>query len=176
MTILETPKELEMFLQFRKVWAFNRDVTLYAGKNENITKDSPNAFYYWQDYEGVEGGLLNTVEQLIDRVGITFPLDVSISFGVELDSQPEDVPEPVEFTHYDCWGIDDDGEEVDNIEEIKETLLKSFEKLTGESFDTVRGKLYNDEYAFLSDCTPILLRNGFNVYDSDTCYEVYSVE
>jgi len=96
--------------------------------------------------------------------------------GKELDIRPEFNFDPVEFTHFDCWGVDDDGEPYDNTLEIQIALLESFEKLTGKSFQHIRDcETYVYTTDFLADCTPILLDAGFDVYDSDTCYEVWDI-
>lgn len=93
--------------------------------------------------------------------------------GTLLDSQPEDGFDPIEFTHFDTWYEDEDGNEEDNSLEIQKALLSSFEKLTGVTFQHIREKNYIHNEDFLEDCTPLLLAAGYNVYSSDTCYEVY---
>jgi hypothetical protein len=64
--------------------------------------------------------------------------------------------EPIEFTHFDCWDDDTTWEEI----------LLAWEKTLGIKL------LTHDEVSF-EEIIVTLLRNGFDVYESDTRVEIY---
>ena len=96
-----------------------------------------------------------------------------------LDIQPDDL-EPIEFTHFDMWFEDDDGEGItpQQLSDQANDTLDLWEETLGVKFDREGLDFSDEDRAYDSFCvvTDDIVRAGYSVYKGDTFIEIYSKE
>jgi hypothetical protein len=97
-----------------------------------------------------------------------------------LDTQPDDL-EPVEFTHYDMWFENDDGEGVtpQQLSDQANDVLDAWEKTLGIKFDRegLDFSTWQSVYVSFDTIALQVVEAGYNVYVSDEGWiEVYDKE
>jgi hypothetical protein len=89
------------------------------------------------------------------------------------DIQPE--LEPIEWTHYDCWFIDESQITTKKLNQVANEILNNWEKTLGITFvrDGMDFSSWTAVYDLFDDIVDQVIKAGYSVYKGSDFIEIY---